>query len=189
MKIFRSSQIKLYLLVLGLFVLQSVDAQTIESFHSEWDDRFSEWNIAFFDEEDAGSMSLKWRLRDDWTGWNFELLEKSGQIRLKWSDDPNLWELICEGQVVTARSKRRNDFLERRVSDGNHQLTFWSRFRNDMSEWELRDTMTFGDFRIYMEWQGDPRDWIVIDETNGALSQEIRLMCSFLAIYHSIPKN
>ncbi len=188
LRIFLSSSLKVQLLLICLIFWQSSRAQIVESFHSEWDDRFSEWNIAIFDEEEQGSLSLKWRLRNDWTSWNFELLERTGQIQLKWSDDPNLWELICDGKLVTARTKRRNDFSEWRLSDGEQQLTFWSRFRNDISEWEIRDPERFGDYRIFMEWESDPRDWIVLDDTNDELSVEMRFLCAFLAIYHSIPK-
>lgn len=183
----------LFAILTILFVINSpLSAQKMEEVEfigaaAKFDNSFREWVIHTQDEDLEGTLELRWRFRDNWKEWEFRFGDIDATIEQKWDDDPNLWELRCEGILVTIRTLFPNDFLEWRLSDGNKQLTWRSKFRNIVEEWELRDRGK-GEFIMYTYWQGDLRDWVIIDKMNEDISLPLRLGMIFLTLYHSTPK-
>jgi len=129
---------------------------------------------------------MTWPGKDDWTEWNYRLGDDSGDIQLKWSDDPNLWELTGYEGTITMRTQWARDFSTWRVQGSDGTLVFRSRYRNDYNEWYLEDEAR-GVFAIYTTKTGDPRDWEIIDELDSDISLDTKLALIFLAMYHSLP--
>jgi hypothetical protein len=161
--------------------------QDIIGLGTRWSDSFREWEVHSREEWRTGSMGLRWALREDWTEWEFRLGDTTAQIRLKWRDDPNLWEIRCLGKTVTARTVYPGDFRQWRLADGTHRLHWQSRYGNIRDEWILR-TQEAGSFTVYTYWEGDPRDWVIRDELNAEVSYALRVALIFIAVFNSIPK-
>lgn len=164
-----------------------VQSQEIIGVGTKWDNSFKEWIIHTSDEDIRGEMDTRWRFREDFTEWDFRLDDIHASVEQKWEDDPNIWEVNCEGVVVTIRTLWSNDFSEWRLSDGTTQLTWKSRYRNVREEWELRDLRN-GEFTMYTYWEGDPREWVVLDKLDEDVSFAMKVGLVFIALYNSTPK-
>ena len=165
----------------------TTSAQDILGVGTLYSDSFREWEIHTADDFRKGELRLRWTLREDWTEWDFRLGDTTAQIRLKWADDPNLWEIKCLGVTVTARTMWNNDFRQWRLSDGKHRINWQSRFGNIRDEWIVREDDS-GHFSVYTYWEGDPRDWVVVDELDEDVSYAMRVAMIFIAIFNSVPK-
>lgn len=176
-----------------LVIVTQVTSQDVIGLGTRWSDSFREWEVHTADDYRTGTLELRWNLppipggREDWTEWDFRLGDTTAQIRLKWNDDPNLWEIRCLGVTVTARTTWNNDFRQWRISDGTHRINWQSRYGNIRDEWIVREEDS-GFFSVYTYWEGDPRDWVVVDELDEDVSYAMRVAMIFLAIFNSIPK-
>ena len=132
-------------------------------------------------------MRQRWQNTDNWTEWDFRLGDTLAQIKQKWPDDPNLWEIRCLGEVVTARTLWSNNFLEWRLDDGTDRIVWKSRYTNVIDEWIVRDTSR-GEFAVYTYYERDPREWVVFDNLDADVSYAMRLAMIFLAVFHGSPK-
>lgn len=176
-------------IILGICLLVSLGphAQDIIGMGTRWSDSFREWEVHTPNEWRTGTLQLRWNFREDWTEWDFRLGDTTAQIRLKWRDDPNLWEIKCLGKTVTARTVWSGDFRQWRISDGDRQLHWQSRFGNVRDEWILRNS-AHGDFTVYAFWEGDPREWVIVDDLDAGVSYAMRLALIFIAVFNSVPK-
>ncbi len=155
----------MFLKPLGLLIASlplCVDAQLIMGIGTRYDDSFREWVITTEDEEVRGEMRMRWAFRDDWTEWDVQIGDISATIEQKWKDDPNLWEIRCNGEVVNAKTVWPGEFNRWKLNDGNHQLNWGTKYFNLRDEWST-DTRSKEFFKIYTYWEGDPREWVVID--------------------------
>ncbi|MDX1408645.1 MAG: hypothetical protein R3330_10945 [Saprospiraceae bacterium] len=164
-----------------------LSAQDIIGVGTRWSDSFREWEFHTEDEYRTGTLEMRWRLRDDWTEWDFRMGDTTASMRLKWGDDPNLWEIRSLGTTVTARTMWTNDFRQWRLDDGTHRIVWKSKYGNQLEEWEVRDT-EYGYCSVYTYWEGDPREWVVYDELDEDISYAMRLAMIFLTLLHSTPK-
>ncbi|MDX1476607.1 MAG: hypothetical protein R3301_02840 [Saprospiraceae bacterium] len=177
----------LYFLLTVLFSPVWLDAQDIIGVGTRWSDSFREWEFRTVDEYRTGRLDLRWRLRDDWTEWDYRMGDTTATMRLKWGDDPNLWEIRALGVTVTARTMWSNDFRQWRLDDGTHRIVWKTRYGNQVEDWEVRSD-EHGYFAVYTYWEGDPRDWVVHDELSADVSYAMRLAMIFLTLVHSTPK-
>lgn len=179
-----------YILILLCFFPLLLPAQILTGIATEWNDSFREWNLFAFEEEEEqdGKLRLRWSGGDDWTDWNYDLQDHYGTIRIKWRDNPNEWELRGENVIVTARTLWNNDPREWRIT-GPHgrQLTLKCRYGNRTDEWSITDDR-YGHFEMYTQWQGDPRDWVIVDELIEEVSLPEKMAMVFIVLYHSSPK-
>ncbi|MAT54002.1 MAG: hypothetical protein CMN32_05940 [Saprospirales bacterium] len=161
-------------------------AQVLVAAYTRYDDSFGEWYFLTEDEEE-GTLNLRWLFEENWTEWDYRLGELSGSIELKWKDSPEEWELRGGNHIVTARTVWPGDLKEWRINDGEHTLTLRSRWSNRLDEWELRSSHD-GDWIMYTVYEGDPRDWVIDDRLPEEYPFETRLMLAFLVLYHASPK-
>ena len=180
-----------YLKILGICVLLGLTTtsfgQNIVGLSTNWADSFSEWTIYTEDEDIAGEMRIQWPLDQDWTEWVFSIGDEIGQIKMKWKDDQNHWELRCQGQVITIRTVWKDDPSRWRITDNTNSFTIVSKWRNLPYEWKLQDAKD-GSFEIYMTNEPDPRDWDIYDTLSEDVSLPIKMAMIFVAVYHSTPK-
>lgn len=181
---------KYYLIALAFafscFSSTSLNAQQLTGIATEWSDSFAAWTIYTSEEGEEGELRIRWNNTDDWTQWDYRIGEWTGQIRLKWPNRTDEWELRGENQIVSARAMWRDDPREWRIkSPEGHQYKWRSRFGNNFEEWVV-DTDTYGFFEMYTSFEGDPRDWTIIDELDAGLPEKMMLV--FLTIINSTPK-
>ncbi len=162
------------LLVLPVVAL---DAQFIASIRAEWNDSFRSWIIEDEEENRIGSIRLKWDLANDFSEWTFELLDYTGEIKTKWRNDPNMWELKSDDQVLTARPTWPGDYRSWTLS-GKGQSIILEHDRG--YRWKIRSL----DYTLNSYYLFDPRDWAV-ETTVEDLDPLLELFVIFLAIYHS----
>jgi hypothetical protein len=177
-----------YLVLISLFSPILLPAQVLTGAATKWNDSFREWSFYTLDEEAEGELRLRWSTGDDWTDWNYYLEDRTGNIRIKWRDNPNEWEIRGENVVVSARTLWNDDPREWRISGPKgRQFTFKSRYGNQLDEWQISDDR-YGYFSIYTNWEGDPRDWVIVDELFEEVTLPEKMAMVFIAIYHSSPR-
>ena len=181
---------KILLPIFFLLLSIAVSAQYLDGIGTKWSDDFTEWNIYTIDEEDeeqVGTLGLRWRTELDWSQWDFRLGELSGSIQRIFKNDPTQWEVRIGNEVTSIRTKWSNDFSEWRITDNTKTLTFQSRYTNNYDQWIVKGD-TYGQFMMYTEWENDPREWIIVDELDEEISFAMKLAMLFIATYHSSPK-
>lgn len=166
----------------------NLSAQQLSGIATRWSDSFGEWIVFAEEEEEPGELRMRWVGLDNWTEWEYRLGESTGQIQLKWNEDPNEWEIRGDNRIITARTLYRGDPMEWRITDNTNQLTLNNRYGNTSDHWTIRDS-DHGYFSVYTAWEGDPRDWIIEDELGPAIDLPMKMALVFIAIYHSIPKD
>ena len=181
MKIFNTA------LVASLCLSTSLQAQILTGVATRWNDSFAEWAVFTTDEENEGELRLRWAMQDDWTEWQYRLGESTGTIKLKWREDLNEWEARGDNQIASARTVWRGNFREWRISDGKHTLTLHSRYGNIWDEWTIRNSSS-GHFEMYTSFEGDPRDWAVIDELDESVPLPMKILMIHVVLFQSTPK-
>ncbi|RMG81660.1 MAG: hypothetical protein D6714_12605 [Bacteroidetes bacterium] len=175
------------LALLFLLNITCLKAQKLTAIATKWSDSFREWTI-YTDEEDLeGELRMRWQMQNDWSEWDFSIGDLDGTIRLKWKDNPNTWELRANGQIITARTLAPNDFRQWRITNDDIQFKFKSKWGQVLEEWAMVES-NFGEFAIYTYYEGDPRDWEIIDNTTTEITLPMRVMMTFLAVFHGSPK-
>lgn len=161
--------------------------QVLTGVATKWSDSFKEWSIFTDVEEEEGSLNLRWIINDDWTEWEYRLGEQFGRIDTKFKDNINQWEVRGDNQIITLRTLWRDNFREWRISDNEVQLTLKCRFGTVYDEWILTDESN-GFFGMYTLFEGDPREWEIVDELDESVSFPMKMGLIFLVIYHSKPR-
>lgn len=178
--------LRLYFLWLCLLPL-GLGAQNLTGFATRWSDSFTEWRVSTAQEELEGELVQIWQGQNDWNEWRYRIGEAAGTIKLKWPENPNQWEARGDNHIVTARTLYHNNFREWRVTDGTYTVTLRSRYQNIFEEWLLKSDR-HGWFEMYTYYEGDPRDWVIVDKLERDIPLPMRMMLGFLVVFHSTPK-
>lgn len=174
-------------LLATLFSAGTLPAQALTGAATRWNDSFAEWLLYATDEEEEGELRHRWPMQDNWTEWQYRLGESTGTIKLKWREDLNEWEARGDNQIATARTVWRGNFREWRIADGNHTLTLYSRYGNIWDEWTIRNSSA-GHFEMYTSFEGDPRDWMIVDELDESVPLVMKLLMVHVVLFQSTPK-
>ncbi len=177
------------LLVFILMIQGALSAQPyLTGVASRWSDDFSEWDFYTEDDEEyaSGELRMRWQQRGDWNVWDYQIGEERGYISTVFTDDASRWELVGpNNEVITMRQLWNNDARAWKVTANTVSLTFKSRWGNRRDEWIVRER-TRGDFHVYTRWEGDPRDWIIVDELDEELGTSMKVAMVFLALFNTI---
>ena len=159
------------LLLLFFFTFtEIVNAQNLYSLHTEWDDDIKQWIIKCDGGELEGSISMRWRLKNDITQWDFRIGTITGSINQVWEGNPNKWELRTGNTVINISTVWLNEFNAYRISDGNTSFKIErSGFNADPIEWTIASEKEVI-FYWYNEFEFDIRDWIIVDELSHEYS-------------------
>jgi hypothetical protein len=129
---------------------------------------------------------MRWAMEEDWTQWDYRIGEVTGDIRTKWRESFDEWQLTSEGETIIMKVRWPGDYSEWRITDNDDQHIFSVVNVNAPEEWELKYNKETT-FQVYTEFEGDMRSWLVYEE-GKALSQPLRMAMSFIAIMASVPK-
>jgi hypothetical protein len=174
----------LVLFLPGIFPLA---AQTLTKAATRYSDAFDDWILYTLNDDIEGTLQRRWKTTDDWTTWDYRIGEQTGQIKLKWDNNPNEWEIRGDNQIITARTVYHNDFRQWRLSDGSTRITIGSRYGDIYEDWEIKEDNA-GYFGIFTVWEGDPREWKIIDELSDQVTMPMKMAMAFLVLSHSTPK-
>jgi hypothetical protein len=175
-----------FLFFFSLFFGHLVSGQQITGIASQWSDSFKEWTIYTNVEGEEGHLRLRWNSQGDWTQWEYRVGERTGQIKTRWPERTDQWEVRGENLIVGARTLWRDNLYEWRITKpGGEQYKWQSRYGNVFDEWVV-DTEKYGYFEMYATYAGDPRDWMIVDELEGSLPEKMMLV--FLTIINTTPK-
>ena len=174
------------LLTFSLFSF-CLSAQIITGMATKWSDDFRDWTIYTDVEDEEGSLTMRWQNQLDWSQWDYRLGESSGSIKTKFNNDLSQWEVRGDGEIIDIRMKWNNDVNEWTISDGSKKLTLKAAYNNNLNDWEIVGNKN-GAFQMYMEWQDDPRNWIIEEELDEEISLPFKMAIAFIGIFQTIPK-
>ena len=172
-----------FLLTLLLWAPATLAAQRADALATRWSDAFDEW-IFFREGEEVGYLEPIWR--NNWTQWRLRI-DTTAEIRQVREGDPTYWELSTPNEVVTARALWTNDLSQWRISDDDIRLRLNAKWANRSDEWIINDK-SHGRLYFYAYWEGDPRDWIIVDQLGAEVSDAMWMMAVFVGVVNSFPK-
>ena len=167
--------------------LLSVNAQEILGVRTYWNDDFREWIIMAEEEKNDGKLQMMWELRNDWTEWEFDFLNLRGKIEQPRTNNPEFWTLKSGYENITMRTIWPGDRTEWKITDGFINLVIKTRYNNIGDEWLVNDSK-YGDFYMYTEWEGDPRDWLIEDFLEPEVSTLMKLALIHVVLMQSAPR-
>ena len=170
-----------------MLLTTAVSAQTLTGLITRWSDDLTEWDILTDDEDLVGELKVRWPGRNDLTQWQFRLNGTSAIIRQSFRGDPSQWTISCEGENITARVVYRGDFSQWRITNNGQQFTLLSKYGNIADEWLVKEEEN-GIFDIYTTYEGDPRDWMIVDEMDEEVSLAMKMTFVFVSVFNSLPQ-
>ena len=170
-----------------LFFMPFSSGQAIIGAETRYNNSFREWVLITDDDNIEGELRLRWTFSDDWSAWDWRVGDVAATIEQKWTDDPNLWVIRCQGITVNAKTAWAGEFHRWKLSDGKHQINWQSKYSNIKEEWEI-DSHEDLFFQMYTQWEGDPRDWTIVDELPDDISPAIKVAMIFLTLHFSTPR-
>ncbi len=173
--------------IVAVLIMHTGDAQKIIGVGTRFNNSFREWIITTEDEDIRGELRMRWTFQDDWSAWDWRVGDIAATIEQKWADDPNLWVIRCEGVTVNAKTAWSGEFKRWKLNDGNAQINWESKYTNRKEDWEINAS---GDspFMMHTYWEGDPREWVVIDEMPSDVSTAMKVAMIFLTLHFSTPR-
>jgi hypothetical protein len=173
--------------ILIFLCFEYTDAQKMTGISTTYSDSFREWVIPTEDEDITGELRMRWAFQNDWTAWDLWVGDINATIVQKWKEDPNLWEIRCDGIIVTAKTAWRGEYYRWKLSDGKHQINWSSKYNNVLDEWTT-DKLDDLFFEVYTYRDGDPRDWVINDQLPQDVSTALKVAMIFLTIHFTAPR-
>jgi hypothetical protein len=165
----------------------NISAQILTGLGAKWNDDFSEWLIFTEYEEVEGTLNMTWQMQNDWSSFDYRLEDASGNIKMKWRDNPNEWEARGDNHIITARTRWKNDFREWRITDNEITLYLRSRWGNNPNMWLITNE-EYGYFEMSMYYRNDFREWVITDELTEEVPLPMKMMLVFLVMHNCTPK-
>lgn len=180
-------RLSLFLLLLFSLGCNAAEAQKLIRFSVKYADTFMEWEIVPDEKSiDVGEFNLSWPHKPVWNDWEYRLDGRVGNIRQKWINRPDEWELIDGEFIVSIKNQWRGDLTIWKIKCDDYTLKFESKYQNLVDEWTLV-TEKYGTFDIYSEYEGDARDWIIEDDLDEDIPLAIKMAMIFVTIQYSVP--
>lgn len=179
-----------FLLFIGVLIATSSWAQVpaLYSMHTQWDDNITQWDILTVDEEQSGTLEMVWAALNRIDEWELSFEGVYGKIKLKPIGNKEQWELRIGNEVVTIRQQWPNDLTEWRITDNSTTIDFKAPDRSDPFNWQLKQSDRYGKFHMYSEYEGDLRDWVILDELDPSFNFAIKMAMVFVPIIPALPR-
>ncbi|MCF8238022.1 MAG: hypothetical protein K9I85_07695 [Saprospiraceae bacterium] len=164
-------------------------AQNMGGIYAHWADDLREWVILNDEGVEMGSLKMRWSMQYDLSFWDYTFGDHAGEIRARWRDNFSEWQIQEGAEIITMRQTWRDIPTEWELTnDDNIQLSWLTRWANTPEEWELREKSDVGRFEVFTAYEGDPREWVIIDEMDPDFSVAARMGMVFLPILMILPK-
>lgn len=166
-----------------------VSAQNMGGIYALWADDLREWVILDDEGNETGKLKMRWSMQYDLSFWDYTFGEHTGEIRARWRDNYREWQVQEGTEIITMRQTWRDIPTEWELTDDSAiQLSWLTRWANTPEEWELRQKSDLGRFEVFTAYEGDPRDWVIIDEMSPDFSVAARIGMVFIPILMVMPK-
>jgi len=183
------NSLSILLLFLASIAFAQDEGHILYEMHTKYADAFTEWEILTLDEEVEGELKMRWAFRNDITEWDFNIEDSYGTVKLIFPNGRQKWEIRVGNEVATLHQKWSGDLREWRVTDNEITVNFKTKYGNQPWEWEIKESDRYGKFKVYTQYEGDPRDWIIQDELDpDQVSLAMRMGMVFVAMVSVIPK-
>jgi hypothetical protein len=164
-----------------------LEAQSLGGIFTRFETDLREWIIIDEEGSEIGFLKMRWMIQNDLTLWDYQLGDSKGEIRARWRDRLTEWEVHSEGSIYTLRQIWDDVPTEWRMTDDQGlDLTFLTRWANTPEDWELREKSEYGRFEQFTAWEGDPREWVIIDQLSPKAPSGVRMGLVFLPILTAI---
>ncbi len=179
------------IILFNLLFQWSLYAQVISDFHQKYSDDPFSWDIYTDDQEDEDDPKISLELNsvaiDDLYLWDIRTDDYGdGEIRRKWREKDDLWQINYEGSLITARLKWRGDYSQWSLQHDGITYTL-RKNRRSKEGWTLSNNKKaiihyYGDrfdqyADVYLEYEEEVYEDFI---ENFALP----LFSSFLVFYH-----
>ncbi|MBK7344426.1 MAG: hypothetical protein IPJ06_15810 [Saprospiraceae bacterium] len=184
----RFSWLCLILLLVG-WSTPFLTAQNMGGIYAYQADDLREWIILDDEGNEAGTLKMRWSMQYDLAFWDYTFGEHTGEIRARWRDNFREWQVQEGSEIITMRQTWKDIPTEWELTnDGDIQVSWLTRWANSPEEWELREKSDLGRFEVFTAYEGDPRDWVIIDELDPNFSVPVRMGMVFIPILLILPK-
>ncbi|MEL7119617.1 MAG: hypothetical protein AAFO07_09255 [Bacteroidota bacterium] len=153
----------------------------------KWSNSYKEWTIQDSLENNIGEIRMTWQLQNNWLDWSIDLNRQVGRLKVKYQDNPNQWDFRIGKEIININTVFPNQFNEWILSDGKFKISIRSIYNDNLEAWEITDDK-HGYFAIITSWQGEFRDWTIIDELDEAISPNFKIAMAYLPILFSLPE-
>lgn len=164
---------KIFLIAIFFLLVSPGFSQKIVGYGTVYDDRLDKWQVLAENPEQDGTIEATWALMDDWTEWQYTVGEHSGWIRLRQKNNPDIWEVVGEGQILEVRTIFPGEFdhWQVRYQRKTYDVKVW---RNDPEQWQVR-TKEEGKLSFFTYQERDIRDWVIENEMDYPVPLQIAL--------------
>lgn len=164
-------------------------AQNMGGIYAYQADDLREWIILDDEGNEAGTLKMRWSMQYDLAFWDYTFGEHTGEIRARWRDNFREWQVQEGSEIITMRQTWKDIPTEWELTnDGDIQVSWLTRWANSPEEWELREKSDLGRFEVFTAYEGDPRDWVIIDELDPNFSVPVRMGMVFIPILLIMPR-
>jgi hypothetical protein len=170
----------LYLLLSNVLIAQ----QDLHFIESRYSDSFSQW-LLHFDEDEQGTVELKWPTRNDWSQWSIDVGDYYGTLKQARAKDPNHWQAKINGFIIDFRTTYPGDLTQWTIRYADHHYKLYLPYKNQVENWTLESTQDF--FDVFTSFEGDPRDWSFEESKDSQIPTELKLASTVLIISLSTP--
>lgn len=167
--------------------LTIASSQQLVNFESEWNNDFTSWQFTYGNDQ-VGEINMRFPMQADWTDWTVEYEGLYGRLKLKYPNNPNIWELkLPNGIIVDMEATWLGQVSAWQILQNQTRISIQTVYGDSMESWSTPDERQ-GYFGLYTEWQGDFQKWIVIDELNEDIELATKIAMAFICILHSVPR-
>ncbi len=159
----------------------------ISGLASVFADELTQWDVFDYANEQAGELKLRFPpvagRGGDFTQWSFRMDGFDGSIRPKITGRQDLWEVRVNNKVATVRTVYPGQFDDWAIQSGDQRIVFSVRDYNLLEFWSTRGPGEPGPYQVYTRFEGDPRDWEVLDQTTVPITAAAQLAMIWLPVY------
>lgn len=158
--------------------------QEIFFLSSRWDHELSDWIILDSTESEIGNITYAGIFKDPFQTWNLRLGEYSGNIKLRWKDSPNEWDLWAGNELVSFKPVWQQSFDQWNFNfNGKNYNLKLSNVHSNLS-WELSNNSGKMYAKIQTDFEFDIRDWTIY-YFDDIPDRSLILSCLFVVLRYS----
>ncbi len=156
-------------------------------------DDLSQWDVLGYDGERVGELGLRYPpvagRGGDFSQWSFRLEATDdsealdGEIRPEIRGRRDRWAVRVGEHLVTVRPVYDGQYDEWAIGDGRTRTVFVVRDFDLLEYWSTRGPGGPGNYAVYTSFEGDPREWQVLDETTAPVDAATQLAMLWLPVY------
>ena len=166
------------------FLSKSFAQEQLHFIQSEFFDSFSRW-IIVFDDEQEGTIELKWPTRNDWTQWMIDVGDMYGTVKQVALNNPNHWQAKINGAIIDFRTTYPGELRHWTVRYAGVHYKLYLPHPNQVENWTLESSDAF--FDMFTTVEGDPRDWTFELSADNTIPVELQISTIALILSVTTP--